>query len=175
MPDKKSQRGLSLVEMTVAVGLSAVIAGLATPNLRGVLDLRRLDGAATALAADLQFARSEALARNRPVRLSWNAAERCYLVHTGAAADCSCFAAAAPVCSNGARAIRHAAWNADHRLALHSNTTSILFDPRHGTATPSATLRVVADDGRAIHHVVNVMGRLRSCTPLAAVPGYRAC
>jgi type IV fimbrial biogenesis protein FimT len=175
MPNKLSQRGLSLVEMTMAMGLAAVVAGLAAPNLRTVLDLRRLDGAATQLAADLQFARGEALARNRPVRLSWNADERCYLVHTGAADDCRCFAAAAPACDNGALPIRHVAWGADGRLALQSNTASILFDPRHGTATPSATLRVVADDGRAIHHVVNVMGRLRSCTPLAAVPGYRAC
>ncbi|MBX3605295.1 MAG: GspH/FimT family pseudopilin [Piscinibacter sp.] len=175
MQDSRSQRGLSLVEMTLAVGLSAVIAGLAAPNLRHVLDLRRLDGAATQLATDLQFARGEALARNQPVRMSWNAAEGCYLVHTGNAADCRCAAASAPICANGARVLRRAAWDASDRLALQSGTTSILFDPRHGTATPSATLRIVADDGRAIHHVVNVMGRLRSCTPLGAVPGYRAC
>jgi type IV fimbrial biogenesis protein FimT len=49
------------------------------------------------------------------------------------------------------------------------------FDPLHGTATPTATWRVIARDGRAIHHVVNVMGRVRSCSPDAAVPGHRAC
>lgn len=175
MPKQRSQRGLSLVEMTMAMGLAAVVAGLAAPSLRNALDLRRLDAAAVQLAADLQLARGEALVRNRAVRLSWNSDERCYLVHTGAAGDCRCFAAAAPACGNGAQPIRHVAWNAGNRLALQSNTASILFDPRHGTATPSATLRVVAGDGRAIHHVVNVMGRLRSCSPLEAVPGYRAC
>ena len=175
MPNHHPQRGLSLVEMTMAMGLTAVIASLAAPSLRGTLDLRRLDAGATQLATDLQFARGEALARNRPVRLSWNAEQGCYLVHTGAADDCRCFAALPPACVEGATPIRSAAWSAGDRLALQSNTASILFDPRHGTATPSATLRVVADDGRAIHHVVNVMGRLRSCSPLAAVPGYRAC
>lgn len=169
------QRGLSLVETTVTLGLAAIVAGLAAPHLSTVLELRRLDGAASQLAGDLQFARGEALARNRPVRLSIDAAQGCYLVHTGAAEDCRCFAAAPATCSGGAQAIRGAAWTGADRLALQSSSNSLLFDPRHGTATPSATLRVVAADGRAIHHVVNVMGRLRTCSPLAAVPGYRAC
>ena len=84
------------------------------------------------------------------------------------------FAALPPACVEGATPIRSAAWSAGERLALQSNAASILFDPRHGTATPSATLRVVADDGRAIHHVVNVMGRVRSCTS-GGIAGYRAC
>jgi type IV fimbrial biogenesis protein FimT len=44
----------------------------------------------------------------------------------------------------------------------------------HGTSTPTGTLRLVGGRGRAVHHVVNVMGRVRSCTP-AGVPGWRAC
>lgn len=169
------QHGLTLVETAVAVGLAAITAALAAPNLQGLLDLRRLDGAATQLAADLHLARSEALARNQPVRLSWNAAEACYLVHTGSVADCRCSTTGSPVCTNAAIALRHVAWTAADRLLLQSNTASILFDPLHGTASPSATLRVTGADGRAIHHVVNVMGRVRSCSPLAAVPGHTAC
>lgn len=169
------QRGLSLVESLATLGLAAVITGLAAPNLRPLIDLKRLDGAATQLATDLQLARGEALARNRPVRLSLDAAQGCYLVHTGDAADCRCFAAAPAACVNGALAIRSGSWSADERITLQTSNASLLFDPRHGTATPSATLRVVGADGRAIQHVVNVMGRLRTCSPLAAVPGYRAC
>jgi len=29
--------------------------------------------------------------------------------------------------------------------------------------------------GKAIHHVVNIMGRVRSCSPQGDIPGYRAC
>lgn len=169
------QHGLSLVETTMTLGLAAVVAGLAAPNLNTVLELRRLDGAATQLAADLQLARGEALARNRPVRLSIDAAQGCYLVHTGAAEDCRCSGGAPATCTGSAQPIRAQVWGAADRVALQSSSSSLLFDPRHGTATPSATLRVVAADGRAIHHVVNVMGRLRTCSPRAAVPGYRAC
>jgi type IV fimbrial biogenesis protein FimT len=52
---------------------------------------------------------------------------------------------------------------------------SVLFDPLHGTSTPAGTWRVIGTGGRAVHHVINVMGRVRSCSPQAAVPGYRAC
>ena len=61
------------------------------------------------------------------------------------------------------------------RIALQANVASMLFDPVHGTSTPTGTLRVLDSRGRAIHHVVNIMGRVRSCSPQGAVPGYRAC
>ncbi len=51
----------------------------------------------------------------------------------------------------------------------------MLFDPVRGTTTPTATVRVVAADGRAIHQIVNIMGRVRACSPGGAVSGYRAC
>jgi type IV fimbrial biogenesis protein FimT len=61
---------------------------------------------------------------------------------------------------------------------VQANVASILFDPLHGTSTPTGTLRVVADSGRAVHHVVNIMGRVRTCSPAGAAPvvaGYRVC
>jgi type IV fimbrial biogenesis protein FimT len=50
-----------------------------------------------------------------------------------------------------------------------------LFDPLHGTSSPTATLRVLGMNGRAVHHVINLMGRVRSCSPSTTVPGYPAC
>jgi len=173
MQRHRRQAGLTLVEAALVTSITAIVAGLAAPNLNGLLALRRLDAAATELAANLQLARNEAVARNQPVRLSLHAASGCYVVHTGAAGDCSCDAAAAR-CTADARLLRHAAFGADG-LLLQSNTSSMVFDPLHGTASPSATWRVTGADGRAIHHVVNVMGRVRSCSPLAAVPGFKPC
>jgi type IV fimbrial biogenesis protein FimT len=50
----------------------------------------------------------------------------------------------------------------------------MLFDPVRGTTSPAGTVRVVSDAG-SIHHVVNIMGRARSCSPDGAVKGYKAC
>jgi type IV fimbrial biogenesis protein FimT len=52
---------------------------------------------------------------------------------------------------------------------------SILFDSAKGTSTPTGTLRLMGKDQRAVHLVVNIMGRVRSCSPDSAVPGYKAC
>ena len=43
--------------------------------------------------------------------------------------------------------------------------------PCKGTVTPTATLRVEARDGRAIHQVVNLLGRVRSCSPQGRIAG----
>ena len=169
------QRGLSLVEATVVVAIVATVATAAAPSLGRLLDHRRLEAGASQLAADLQLARNESIARNRVVRVSWQVASNCYVVHTGAADQCTCAADGNGQCAAGATLLRSVGWTVADRLTVQSNSASIAFDPQHGTATPSATWRVVASDGRAIHQVVNVMGRVRSCSPLASVPGYRAC
>jgi Tfp pilus assembly protein FimT len=53
---------LSLIEAMVLVTGTAVIATAAVPSLVAFIDGRRLDAAATALAADIQFMRTEAVA-----------------------------------------------------------------------------------------------------------------
>ena len=167
------QRGLTLVEAAVVVGIVAAAATTAAPGLQRLLEHRRLDAAATTLAADLQLARNEAIARNRVVRVARDELAGCYLLHTGPAGGCRCNADGSAACDAGSAAIRSVATSP--RITLQSNAASIAFDPLHGTVTPTATWRVTGSDSRAVHHVVNVMGRVRSCSPDAAVPGYRAC
>ena len=170
-----AQHGLTLVEAAAVLGITVAAATIAAPGLQRLIDLRRLDASATQLAADLQLARNESIARNRPVRLSWHATSSCYMVHTGAATQCSCASDGAGRCDADAVLLRSVGWTAADRVALQSNTASIAFDPLHGTASPAATWRVIGSDGRAVHHIVNVMGRVRSCSPLGAVAGHRAC
>ena len=176
-PSTPRQRGVTLVEACTVVAVLAVLASTAAPNLQGLIDSRRLDGAATQLATDIQFVRTEAVARNLPVRLSFHATPEgsCYVVHTGNADQCDCNAPGPAACSGDARQIKTVALTAADRVSLQTNMVSVLFDPLHGTSTPTGTLRVVGQQGRAVHHVVNVMGRVRSCSPQRAMPGYRAC
>ena len=92
MKTKAKQQGLSLVEVSVAMAVAVVLAGTAAPSLFDFIGTRRLEAAATQLASDIQFVRTDAVARNQPVRLSFfNSADgSCYVIHTGAAASCSC-------------------------------------------------------------------------------------
>lgn len=173
----RRQRGVTLIEACTVVAIAGAVIGTAVPGLQGLLESRRLGGAAAQLATDIQFVRTEAVVRNRAVRLSFhaNADSSCYVVHTGAAAQCSCESRGPAVCSGGAQEIKTVHWAAAERISLHANVGSVLFDPLHGTSTPTGTLRVIGAQGREVHHVINIMGRVRSCSPLGAMPGYRAC
>ena len=111
----------------------AVLASTAAPNLQGLIDSRRLDGAATQLATDIQFVRSEAVARNLPVRLSFHATAEgsCYVLHTGNADQCDCNAPGPATCSGDARQIKTVALTAADRVSLQS-------EHRLGAVRPAA-------------------------------------
>jgi type IV fimbrial biogenesis protein FimT len=172
----ESQRGVTLIEAAVAMTLIAIAVSTAAPGFQGLVARKRLEGVAAQLATDLQTVRTEAVARNGPVRLSFhaNAAGSCYVIHTGARAQCSCGGPAPAACVDGAQQIKSVWLPASQHVAVQASASSILFDPLHGTSTPAGTARVTGRQG-AIHHVVNIMGRVRSCSPEGLLPGHRPC
>ncbi|MEQ1804908.1 MAG: GspH/FimT family pseudopilin [Burkholderiaceae bacterium] len=177
MKTTQQQRGVTWVETCVVLAILGVVSGAALPEMGKLLDARRLEGAAVQFATDVQFARSEAVARNQPVRLSVFAGPQstCYALHTGQSNQCTCVDSGPAVCTGSAREIKSIALPASQGVTLAANTGSVLFDPLHGTSTPTATFRILGRRGQAIHQVINVMGRVRSCTPAGGVPGYPNC
>ncbi|KQU81448.1 MULTISPECIES: GspH/FimT family pseudopilin [unclassified Rhizobacter] len=174
--------GFTLIELMACVAVCAVLVLAAVPSLRRWMEARRLDGAATELAADLRLARSEAINRNQNVRIGFRAVtapstapSNCYVVYVGAIDACRCMPQGGAACDVDGQALRSVALQAEDRLSLQANVATMSFDAQHGTSTPAATLRLASDSGLAIQHVVNLLGRVRSCSPLGAVPGYRAC
>ena len=177
MKTPRFERGVTLVEACIVMAVLSIVSASAAPGMRDLIDTRRLDGAATQLATDIHHVRSLAVARNQPLRLSFHSSAEasCYVVHTGLSSQCSCATAGLAQCSGGAEPIKTVRLPLEQRVSVQANVVSVLFDPLHGTSTPTATLRVVGAQDRAVHHVINVMGRVRSCTPLNTMPGYRAC
>lgn len=176
-PPRRAASGVSLLESLVALAIVAVLLGAALPTLGGLAQRSHLEGVALQFETDVQHARSLAVARQQGVRIGFgqSAGQACYLLHTGAPGACTCAAPGAAVCTGDAEALRLVRIDGRQAPALQANAASMLFDPVRGTTTPTATVRVAAADGRAIHQVVNIMGRVRSCSPGGAVPGYRAC
>ena len=165
-------RGFSLIELAVTTAVGALLMSTAAPSLRGLLDRQRLEGVAGLLAADVQHVRADAVARNEPLRLSFYSAAwgSCWVVHSGLREQCSCPRSGAAQCTGDAKQLKTMAFGAEDRVTVRANSASILFDPLHGTATPSGTLELVSPDGQAIRHVVNVMGRVRTCSPAGNAP-----
>lgn len=176
----RHQRGITLVEVAVTLVILAVLVCGAAPSFSAMIERQRLVGLAAQLATDVQFVRSASVWRNEPLRLSvystsWGS---CYVVHNGARNQCSCAAnVSVAVCTAGALQLKTVSVPASTGLSVQANVASILFDPLHGTSTPTGTLRVVSVTAGSIHHIVNVLGRVRTCIPSgsAAWPGYRTC
>lgn len=172
-------RGLTLVEASMAMAVLAIVAALAIPSFTRALEKRRLLGWAAAVAADLRLARTEAIVRNEPVRMTLTPQRggACYLIHTGPAGSCRCGDGEhQPAwCDDASISIKRV-WIAPATgIRVTSRAAGLLFDPQ-GTVTPAGTWTVAHAAGDEIRHVVNLLGRVRSCSasPLAH-PGWRAC
>ncbi|HET7794346.1 MAG TPA: GspH/FimT family pseudopilin [Rhizobacter sp.] len=168
-------RGFTLTELMIVVAVTGIVVTTALPSFGHFVDTQRIDGVATQVASDLQFARAEAVLRNQGVRVSFRPEAACYVIHTGEAAQCQCSDDGTARCEGDAQALKTVALDNAQRVSLQANVASVLFDPLHGTASPTATVRITGAQGRTVHQVVNLMGRVRSCSPQATVSGYRAC
>jgi type IV fimbrial biogenesis protein FimT len=171
------QRGLSLVEICVVLAIVSILAGTALPSFDSVLESRRLVGQAAELALDLRYVRSEAVSRNEGVRVSFQtpAGGSCTIVHTGAATDCTCDVSGVAHCSNGATALKTTFYPVGRGTSVDANVASMRFDPINGTVSPAGTVRVTTSSGAQVHHVVNILGRVRTCSPGGSAKGYKVC
>ena len=179
-PQAQRQRGITLVEAAITLTILAVLVCSAAPSFSGLIERQRLGGLAAQLASDVQFVRSTSVWRNEPLRLSFYSAAwgSCYVVHSGARHQCSCEAdGPAAVCTADAVQLKTVSVPAATGLSVQANVGSILFDPLHGTSTPAGTLRVMSVAAGSVHHIVNVLGRVRTCTPSGSpiLAGYRTC
>jgi type IV fimbrial biogenesis protein FimT len=175
-PIPRRQRGVTLIESLIVLTVTALSLSTAVPSFKAAMDRRHLEGAAAQLETDIAYARSQAVAQNRTVRMNFagDGAGSCYVMFNGSANDCQCSALGTPVCSTGQAVARHVGFDGSSALRLTSNVSSIVFDPLKGTTTPTGTLRFQSRSGQALHLVVNIMGRVRACSP-TGLAGYKAC
>ncbi len=100
------RRGFTLVELMVVVALVAIILALAGPSMREMLELRRLRGVQAQVVTDMQFARSEAIAKRALVRVAFredpDLPVTCYSIFLAEtnALRCDCTKAPAPACTD---------------------------------------------------------------------------
>lgn len=163
-------RGVTLVESLVGVAIAAAVVGLAAPAMATLQQRESLRSVAALLETDVVHARSWAVARNRSARLDFDGPS-CWVLHGGPPGDCRCDGRGGATCGAGMP------WRVSelhgNGVAVDSNSPSLVFDPVRGTVTPTATVRLRAGDDE-IRAIVNLMGRVRQCSP-AAMPGLPRC
>jgi type IV fimbrial biogenesis protein FimT len=172
------RQGLTLVELMVCVAVLAVLLTLAVPSMQGFLARRQLEGLSAQFVADLQFARSAAVARAESLRMRIHATPdgaTCYLVHSGAANACTCQADQTVQCNGSAQVLRVVQLPVNERISVRANVATLLIDPRQGTVSPTGSIDISVSDGSTLRHVVNILGRVRLCTPATRVGDVPAC
>ena len=177
-PARRLARGLSVTELLCSVAIMAVLVGGALPLFNELRWSQALQASAALLETDLHHARSLAVVTSRPVRLSMQelpVGGSCYMVHTGAAHACRCDGQGQAVCEDGAELLRLEEKLTTSGIRLAPANRSILFDGGKGTVTPTATLQLIDRNGRTIHQVINIMGRVRTCAVGGSLGGLRAC
>lgn len=174
---RRRHAGLTLIESLMAMAVVGVVLGSVLPAFGTALERRHLEGAAAQLETDILYTRSQAVAANESLRMRFqqHAAGSCYVVHSGPALACSCMPDGSASCVGDGRSFRSVGFATHGGVQLQSNVGSILFSPNLGTSTPTGTLKLTGRETRAVHLVVNLMGRVRACSPGAAVHGYPAC
>lgn len=178
----KAQRGATLTAHLVGTTIAALAASVVSPALDAMLQARELEAAAAMLRTDLQLARSAAVARQEPVYLALQTQgeSACYVVHTGRAGACRCTGGVAGTkaletrCDAGAEALRAESWP-EQRVTLGGADRNILFDGRLGTVTPTATIGLQNQRSQQIRVIVNIMGRVRLCSPSDGLPHVPRC
>jgi type IV fimbrial biogenesis protein FimT len=166
--------GLSLTEALTVLALVAMAGGLAYPQLTDLVQLQQLKAASGDWARVVRAARTWAFTHHQPARLELQTGPSpCLILHTGARGDCSsCHLP--PSCKPGARVLAISS-SLPAGVQVSGLSSGQLWNPGSRTVTPTATIKLELPNGRSIHHVVNLAGRVRTCSPDGLASGVPAC
>lgn len=185
----KIRRGLTLVELMIALAIVGLLLTLAAPSFYNYILMQRLKGVSQQLVTDLQFARSEAASRNEfvRVRFSESATQTCYAIFTGPA-DNSCSCLNATPCPAGSNEIKTVRLPSNQRVLVTavSIPRMMRFEPANGAmATPAVDLTglpaqafvidVFIDASRRLRTEIQRSGRPSVCVPAGSTMQGLAC
>ncbi len=154
------QNGFTLIEAMVVIVLIGVVAAIALPSFKSVIDGRRLAGAAEHLFANLNYARSEAIKQNQNVQFQFDTNKWCYGIDdTGA--DCDCSGAPNDCQVSGQTKVYD---DSDYPGVVLSVSgiagDAITFEPRQGLTDNAATF-IFSLGQRQRSVSVNAVGRIK--------------
>jgi type IV fimbrial biogenesis protein FimT len=164
-------RGLTLLELLMALAVLAILAALTVPSFASALDRGRLKQAAETLLADLNQARMNAADRGQPQHWSATPAAAgrwCYTI--ARAAGCGCGDELNPVRS---ACQVHRAGGAQSPSVALLEARSTVFHPDGRSEPGGATFATARGEQLRVDTLAN--GRSRVCSPGGTVKDYPGC
>ena len=179
---RASQRGLSVVEMTMVVGVMAILAAMAVPSFSAWQGNTRIRASAEAINTGLSLARVEAVSRNTSVTFTLQS-------DGGWTVGCATVTAECPATIHSRSGAEIGSGSTlvltqrDNNAATGS--ASVTFSSRGRPDTNSTSLRrididaptsiVPAAQSRELRIALNDFGQTRLCDPNAASGAPTAC
>jgi type IV fimbrial biogenesis protein FimT len=161
---RRSPRGLTLIELMLALAIVAVLATLAMPSFGSMLARHRLKAAAENLALDLAALRQQSAQRQQPMHLYLQAGTQwCYALAVQAGCDCR----VPQGCQ--LKTVRAD----DHPGVLLLEGGSLLVDAQPGAGSASVLLQ--GPDGSRVRVGLSRLGRPKVCSSGSVVAGYPGC
>jgi type IV fimbrial biogenesis protein FimT len=168
----RTQRGLTLIELVVALAVLGIIVASAVPSFAEALARQRLRAVAEQWLEHAYLAKAEALRTGQPVHFSAQAGEAaCYGFRTGEPCDCSV--------TGGARQCTLARWQAGETPGVTLVATTIVegagrIEPVRGTVEHPGRLAWRASTGQMLGAGLTSVGRVYACSPsgTAHLSGY---
>lgn len=172
------QQGCTLIESLCGLVIMLVLLGGAWPMLKDLVARQSLLAQAAELETDLVLARMQSQVQKESLRFSVHqpaSGGSCYIIYSGPSGACHCQGNGQASCDAGAQVLRLAEPSKRAGITLAALSRPLTFDAMMGTVTPTATLRLTDRDGRSVHQVINLTGRVRTCTPDQPWGGMRRC
>lgn len=159
------RRGLTLLELVIALAVLALVASLAIPSFGSLTARTRLKGAAEGLAGDLSEARFEAAKRGLALNIEFGSGNAGWCWAVATTPGCACGAAQACQLKT-VQAHEHAGVE-----LLQAGSTQV---QANGQALAASTLFQSAR-GERLRVDVSPLGRATICAPAGKIPGYADC
>jgi type IV fimbrial biogenesis protein FimT len=162
----KPARGLTLIEIVLALAVLAILGTLAIPTLAARMDRERLQLAAEMLSADVNEARFEAARQGRELHLQGRGGPQwCWAVATQP--DCPC--------GSGQGCQLRSAREADHPGVELRGEAQLLMAADGRSSGASTSWELHSRRGLALRMSVGPMGRAQVCTLRGQAQRYPAC
>lgn len=192
----RTAAGFTLIELMVVIAIVGVILALAAPSMREMIEMRRLRAVNAQLMTDIQFARSEAVARRTSARMVfWNDSaynHTCYTIFTApsrlAGQRCDCRLGEGAACPTGSLELRTVSIPRSSSVTLNvpSGRSGIAFEPSMGSlvsipvdafSVPLSGFEIdtLLDAPRSLRVAITSAGRPSVCAPPQSTLAEVAC